>query len=142
VFAAFSLHRGSPDLDPGRRTPHFRGGSFPSPAWNCAMLLACLGHFVDEQRPHTPLEVVAHLPCCLTTSGGSMLLTCRFDPHSQRVRRCAIWMARKPRHTAHRALSQAWVLNGCFGFPLWYKQRGFRAACHRTNCSICSFDLW
>jgi hypothetical protein len=24
---AFSLHRESPDLDPGRRTPHFLGGS-------------------------------------------------------------------------------------------------------------------
>jgi hypothetical protein len=24
---AFSLHRESPDLDPGRRTPHFHGGS-------------------------------------------------------------------------------------------------------------------
>jgi hypothetical protein len=27
VFAVFSLHRESPDLDPGRQTPHFYGGS-------------------------------------------------------------------------------------------------------------------
>jgi hypothetical protein len=27
VFAGFSLHRESPDLDPRRRTPHFWGGS-------------------------------------------------------------------------------------------------------------------
>jgi hypothetical protein len=27
VFFVFSLHRESPDLDTGRRTPHFRDGS-------------------------------------------------------------------------------------------------------------------
>jgi hypothetical protein len=27
VFAAFSLHQESPDLDPERQTPHFLGGS-------------------------------------------------------------------------------------------------------------------
>jgi hypothetical protein len=42
--------------------------------------LACWCYFVDEQGLHTPLEVVAHLPCCLTTLGGSTLLTCGFDP--------------------------------------------------------------
>jgi hypothetical protein len=30
VFAAFSLRQESPDLDPGRRTPHFLGGSVTS----------------------------------------------------------------------------------------------------------------
>jgi hypothetical protein len=85
------------------------------------MLLTCWGYFVDEQRPHTPLEVVAHLPFCLTTPGGSTLLTCGFDPHSERVGRHAVWMVKKMRCTTRRALSRAWVLNDRFNFPLWYK---------------------
>jgi hypothetical protein len=47
------------------------------------MSLACWGYFIDEQRPHTPLEVVARLPYCLSMLGGSTLLSCGFDPHSQ-----------------------------------------------------------
>jgi hypothetical protein len=39
---------------------------------------------------------------------------------------CMVWMAKKPRHTVRRALSQAWVLNGHFSFPLRYKQRGVK----------------
>jgi hypothetical protein len=46
------------------------------------MLLACWGYFIDEQRSHTPLEVVARLLCCLTTLVGLMLLTCGPDTHS------------------------------------------------------------
>jgi hypothetical protein len=91
------------------------------------MLLACLGYFVDEQRPHTPLEVVARLPCCLATSGALTLLTCGFDPHSQRVGCCVVWMAKKQpllfNPLTRRTLSRAWVLNDRFSFPLWYKQR-------------------
>jgi hypothetical protein len=40
------------------------------------MSLTCWGYFVDEQGPHTPLEVVARLPWCLATPGELTLLTC------------------------------------------------------------------
>jgi hypothetical protein len=39
---AFSLHRESPDPDPGRRTPHFRGGS------------------VTKFLPHNIIQIVHH----------------------------------------------------------------------------------
>jgi hypothetical protein len=47
------------------------------------MLLAYWGYFVDEQRPRTPLEVVARLPSYLATLVGLMLMTCGPGPHSQ-----------------------------------------------------------
>jgi hypothetical protein len=46
-------------------------------------LLAHWGFFVDEQRPHTPLEVVVRLPCCLAAPIGLTLLTFGSSPHSQ-----------------------------------------------------------
>jgi hypothetical protein len=93
-------------------------------AWSCAVSLACWGYFVDEQGTHTLLEVVAHLPCYRATPGGSTLLTCGFDPHTQQVGRCAVWIVKKLRRLAHRTLSRAWIPNGHFGFPLWYKHQG------------------
>jgi hypothetical protein len=75
------------------------------------------------------------LPCYLATSDGSTLLTSRFDPHSQRVGCCAVWMAKKLRHTTRRALSRAWVLRGHLIFPLWYNSEV-------PKHSRCSIDLW
>jgi hypothetical protein len=51
-------------------------------------------------------------------------LMCGFNPRSQQVRHTAVWMVKKLRRLAHCALSQALDPNGCFGFPLWYKQQG------------------
>jgi hypothetical protein len=50
----------------GIRIPYL----FCIPPWSHVVLLACWGYFVDEQRSHTPLKVVAHLPCCLATLDG------------------------------------------------------------------------
>jgi hypothetical protein len=44
------------------------------------MFLACWSYFIDEQRPCTPLEVVAHLPYYLAMLAGLALLTCRPAP--------------------------------------------------------------
>jgi hypothetical protein len=44
------------------------------PHVSCTMLLDCSGYLSYEQRPHTPLEVVAHLPCCHATLAGLTLL--------------------------------------------------------------------
>jgi hypothetical protein len=46
---AFSLRRESPDLDPGRQTPHFLGGSVTHPLWVAKLqeeiLCLCASHF-------------------------------------------------------------------------------------------------
>jgi hypothetical protein len=86
------------------------------------MSLACWVYFIDEQRPRTPLAMVANLPCYLTMPGGSMLLMCGFDLHLKQVKRCTVWMVKNPRHLEHHALSRALVLNDRFSFSLWYKQ--------------------
>jgi hypothetical protein len=43
---------------------------------------SCLCYFIEEQRPHTPLEVVAHLSYCLATPVGFTLFACGLGPHS------------------------------------------------------------
>jgi hypothetical protein len=53
------------------------------PRMELRRIAGLLGYFIDEQRPHAPLEVVARLPCCLATPVGLMLLTCELSPHSQ-----------------------------------------------------------
>jgi hypothetical protein len=49
------------------------------------MSLACWDYSIEEQGPHTLLEVIgmmARLPWCLATLGGSTLLTCGLSPPS------------------------------------------------------------
>jgi hypothetical protein len=61
------------------------------------MLLVCWGYFTNEQRPHTPLKVVARPPCCLAMLVGLMLLSGRHDLHSQRTGRHRAQMVKKSR---------------------------------------------
>jgi hypothetical protein len=51
------------------------------PAWSRIILLDCWGYFIDERRPHTPLEVVAHLPGYIAMLVGLTLLMCGLDAH-------------------------------------------------------------
>jgi hypothetical protein len=95
------------------------------------MSLAYWCYFIGEQSPCTPLEVVAHLPSCLATPSGLMLLSCQFDSHLQRVGRCAVRMVKKLRHLARRALSE---------WPPEFSSMVQTARCQIAHLALLTFD--
>jgi hypothetical protein len=93
--------------------------------WSCAVSLACWGYFVNEQRLGTPLEVVSHHPCYLATSGGSTLLTCGFDPHSQ-----------LPHHARWIDVVDVWVRSPLIASGALNGLDDEKAEAHNTPCII------
>jgi hypothetical protein len=62
-------------------------------------------------------------PCRVASSGGSMPLSYGPSLRLEWLRCCTALMAKRPTWLTRHTLPWVWVLDRCFGFFLWYRQR-------------------